>query len=124
MEYEEIEEDEINTAISLVNDDWYKAKEKNRENKPILKIFKKKDDGVLPSKDNGDKISIKQDENKNSKIIYKLSITGEPFLPFTSNKLFKILNILKPKWDESLNNSVNLKILNTKIPFLFDKIEN
>ena len=58
------------------------------------------------------------------KIIYKLSITGEPFLPFTSNKLFKILNILKPKWDESLNNSVNLKILNTKIPFLFDKIEN
>lgn len=58
------------------------------------------------------------------KIIYKLSITGEPFLPFTSNKLFKILNILKPKWDESLNNSVDLKILNTKIPFLFDKIEN
>ena len=58
------------------------------------------------------------------KIIYKLSITGEPFLPFTSNKLFKILNILKPKWDESLNNSVNLKILNTEIPFLFDKIEN
>ena len=58
------------------------------------------------------------------KIIYKLSITGEPFLPFTSNKLFKIFNILKPKWDESLNNSVNLKILNTEIPFLFDKIEN
>ena len=56
--------------------------------------------------------------------LYKLSITGEPFLPFTSNKLFKILNILKPKWDESLNNSVDLKILNTEIPFLFDKIEN
>ena len=58
------------------------------------------------------------------KIIYKLSITGEPFLPFTSNKLFKILNISKPKWNESLNNSVDLKILNTEIPFLFDKIEN
>ena len=52
------------------------------------------------------------------------NLKKEPFLPFTSNKLFKILNILKPKWDESLNNSVKLKILNTKIPFLFDKIEN
>ena len=69
MEYEEIEEDEINTAISLVNDDWYKAKEKNKENKPILKIFKK-EDNIFTSTENGDKISIKLDENKNPKIIY------------------------------------------------------
>ena len=67
---------------------------------------------------------FKENKERTEEIFYKLSITGEPFLPFTSNKLFKILNILKPKWDESLNNSVKLKILNTKIPFLFDKIEN
>ena len=58
------------------------------------------------------------------KIIYKLSITGEPFLPFTSKKIFKMLNISSHKWNDSLNNSVHLKILNTENPLLFDKIEN
>ena len=37
-EYEEIKEEGDNTAISLVNDDWIKTKEKNL----VLKIFKKK----------------------------------------------------------------------------------
>ena len=90
MEYEEIEEDEINTAISLVNDDWYKAKEKNKENKPILKIFKKKDDGVFPSKDNGDKISIKLDENKNPKIVYQKGAEDEPNLGGKKYAFFEI----------------------------------
>ena len=89
-EYEEIEEDEINTAISLVNDDWYKAKEKNKENKPILKIFKKKDDGVFPSKDNGDKISIKLDENKNPKIVYQKGAEDEPNLGGKKYAFFEI----------------------------------
>ena len=73
-EYEEIEEDEEikedgnNTAESLVNKDWFKAKEKNKENNLVLKIFKKKDDNAFQSKENGDKISIELDEKGNSKI--------------------------------------------------------
>ena len=65
MEYKEIEDEGYNTAISLVNDDWYKAKKKNL----VLKIFKKKDDETFPSRVNGDKISIKLEENVNSKIV-------------------------------------------------------
>ena len=63
-ENEEIEGDENNTAKSLVNDNWFKAKKNN----PVLKIFKKKGNNDFPSKDNGDKISIKLDENNNLKI--------------------------------------------------------
>ena len=71
-EYEEIKEDKNNTAKSLVNDAWYNAK----ENKPILKIFKKKaDNDIFTSKENGDKISIKLDEKGNFKIEY-LNETG------------------------------------------------
>ena len=72
-EYEEIKEDEDFikdekiTAKSLVNDNWLKAKEKNL----VLKIFKKKGDEVFPSKDNGNKISIKLDEKGNPKIVYQ-----------------------------------------------------
>ena len=63
-EYEEIEEDEINTAKSLVNNAWYSYKEKDL----VLKIFKKKDDNDI--QDNGDKISIKfgkDNKNKNTR---------------------------------------------------------
>ena len=66
-EYEEIKEDKNNTAKSLVNDAWYNAK----ENKPILKIFVKKEDNASPSESNGDKISIKSDEKGNPKIVYQ-----------------------------------------------------
>ena len=86
MEYEEIEEDEINTAISLVNDDWYKAKEKNL----VLKIFKKKNDNAFPSKENGDKISIKLDENKNPKIVYQKGAEDEPNLGGKKYAFFEI----------------------------------
>ena len=65
-EYEEIEEDENIKIKSLVNNTWYNAK----ENKPVLKIFKKKDDNAFPSKDNGDKISIKLKGKDNTKIAY------------------------------------------------------
>ena len=54
MEYEEIKEDENIKIKSLVNNTWYNSK----ENKPVLKIFKKKDSNDLPFKDNGDKILI------------------------------------------------------------------
>ena len=71
--YEEIKEDEENTAKSLVNYNWFKAKENNL----VLKIFKKKDNDISPSKDNVDKISIKLDGNNNSKIAY-LQKKGDP----------------------------------------------
>ena len=64
IEYKEIEDEGYKTAISKVNDDWYKHKEDL-----VLKIFKKKDDETFPSKVNGDKISIKLEENVNSKIV-------------------------------------------------------
>ena len=57
------------------------------------------------------------------KIIYNLSITGEPFLPFTSKKIFKILNISNYKWNDSLNNNVDITISNDNIELLFEKIE-
>ena len=66
-EYKEIKDEGNNTAESLVNNVWYKAK----ENKTILKIFKKKDDSVFPSKDNGDKILIKLNGKNNPKIPYQ-----------------------------------------------------
>ena len=67
-EYEEIKGNENITVKSLVNKDWYKAKEKNKENNLVLKIFKKKDDNAFQSKKNGDKISIKFEEKDNTKI--------------------------------------------------------
>ena len=62
-EYEEIKEEGKITAKSLVNNIWYNAK----KNKPVLKIFKKKDDNVSPSTENGDKISFKLDESNKLK---------------------------------------------------------
>ena len=82
-EYEEIKEDEDFikdekiTAKSLVNDNWLKAKEKNL----VLKIFKKKGDEVFPSKDNGEKISIKLDEKGNPVIVYQ-NLEGKKYAFF------------------------------------------
>ena len=76
-EYEEIKEYKNITAESLVSDDWFKAKENNKENNPVLKIFKKKDDNVFPSTGNGGKISIKLVWKDNSKIEY-LNETEDP----------------------------------------------
>ena len=66
-EYEEIEENEKITAISLVNNNWFKTKEKNL----VLKIFKNKEDKDFQSKDNGDKILIKFGKDNNPKITYQ-----------------------------------------------------
>ena len=82
-EYEEIEGEGNITAESLINKDWIKTKENN----PVLKIFKKKDNGLSPSEGNGDKISIKLDEN-NSKIAdqneaeNKLKLNGKKYAFF------------------------------------------
>ena len=84
MEYEEIEEDKNNTAKSLVNDNWFKAKKNN----PVLKIFKKKGDNAFSSKVNGDKFSIKFDVNNNPKItdeneaVDPLNLKGEKYALF------------------------------------------
>ena len=64
--YENIIKDEYDTAESLVNKGWLKAKENN----PVLKIFEKNNDNVFTSTENGDEISIKLAENDNSKIEY------------------------------------------------------
>ena len=66
-EYEEIKGNENITVKSLVNKDWYKAKEKNKENNLVLKIFKKKDDNAFQSK----KMEIKFQLNLRKKIILK-----------------------------------------------------
>ena len=60
---EEIKGNAKITAKSLVNDNWYNSK-KNL----VLKLFKKKDDNVFPSKGNNDKILIKLEGKKNPKI--------------------------------------------------------
>ena len=67
------EEDEIkgkknNTGISLVNHSWYQSK-KNL----VLRIFEKEKekDNVFTSTGSENKISIKLDENNNSKIVYQ-----------------------------------------------------
>ena len=57
------------------------------------------------------------------KAIYKLSITGEPFLPFTSKKIFKMLNISNYNWNDSLNNNINITISEDNIELLFEKFE-
>ena len=83
-EYEEIKEDKNITAKSLVNKDWFEAK----ENKPVLKIFKKKDDNAIPSEGNGDKISIKLEGKNNTKIAYlqkkedELNLKGKKYAFF------------------------------------------
>ena len=74
-EYEEIKGNENITVKSLVNKDWYKAKEKNKENNLVLKKKKKKDDNDI--QDNGDKISIKLKGKDNTKIAY-LQKKGDP----------------------------------------------
>ena len=72
-------------AKSLVNKNWYRAK----ENKPVLKIFEKEENGnVFTSTDNKYKISIKSDEEGNHKIVYQdesekeLNLEGEKYALF------------------------------------------
>jgi methionyl-tRNA synthetase len=41
-----------------------------------------------------------------SQIMAKLAIVTEPFLPFSSEKLFGMLNLKKQNWDSALNNTL------------------
>ena len=84
-EYEEIKGEGNNTAISLVNYDWFSGK-KNL----VLKIFKKKGNNDFLSKDNGDKISINLDKNNNPKITYQKGAEDEPNLGGKKYALFEI----------------------------------
>ena len=111
MEYEEIKNEGNNTAISLVNYNWFSGK-KNL----VLKIFKKKGNNDFLSKDNGDKISIKLDENNNSKITYQKGAEDEPNL---GGKKYAFFEIKTKKWEntvylycsdvESSGNKIDLK---------------
>ena len=85
MEYEEIKDEGNNTAISLVNYDWFRGK-KNL----VLKILKKKNNEDFQSKYNGDKISIKLDENNNPKIFYQKGAEDEPNLGGKKYAFFEI----------------------------------
>ena len=85
-EYEEIKEEGKITAKSLVNDNWFKTKENN----PVLKIFKKKDDNDIPSEGNGDKILIKLDKDNNPKIANQNEAEDKLKLEKKKYALFKI----------------------------------
>jgi len=66
-ENEEIKEYKNNTGIFLVNLNWYQSKKKDL----VLRFFEKEKDNVFTSTGNENKISIKLDENYNSKIAYQ-----------------------------------------------------
>lgn len=60
-----------------------------------------------------------------SQIMAKLAIVSGPFLPFTSEKLFGMLNLDKQKWDSALNNTLLPADHHIEKPsFLFEKIED
>jgi methionyl-tRNA synthetase len=60
-----------------------------------------------------------------SQIMAKLAIVTEPFLPFSSEKLFGMLNLKKQNWDSALNNTILLAgHCLDKPSFLFEKIED
>ena len=77
-------------AESLVNDNWFKAKEENKENNLVLKIFGKNNNDVFISKCNEDKISFKLEGKDNPKIAYlekkgdedSLNLGGEKYALF------------------------------------------
>ena len=89
-EYEEIKDEGNITAKTLISNDWYYAKEKNKENDLVLKIFKKKDDKAFPSTDNKYKISIKSNEEGNHKIAYQNESKQELKLEGKKYALFEI----------------------------------
>ena len=92
--YEEIKGEGNNTAISLVNYDWFSGK-KNL----VLKIFKKKGNNDFLSKDNGDKISINLDKNNNPKITYQKGAEDEPNL---GGKKYAFFEIKTKKWENTV----------------------
>ena len=100
--YENISKGENNIAESLVNDNWYKSKKNNL----VLKIFKKKDDDVFPSKDNGDKISFKLDEKNNTKISYLQKMEIKFHLNWM--KVINLKKLIKTKMKMNLNWKINL----------------
>ena len=85
------EKDENITAESLVNYNWYRAK-----NNLVLMIFKKEDDnGIFTSEGNEDKISFKLEGKDNPKIAYLQKKGDEDPLNLKGEKyaLFKIKTI-------------------------------
>ena len=85
LEYENIIKDEDITAESLVNSVWYSHKENL-----VVKIFEKDNDNVFTSTENEDKISIKLDENDNTKIAYQNATVDELKLKDKKYALFEI----------------------------------
>jgi len=63
--------------------------------------------------------------NVSLQIAANLAVLSEPFLPFTSNKLYNMLNLSKKRWDEAGDTEMLQAghVLN-KPEFLFEKIED
>ena len=58
-------------------------------------------------------------------ITVAISITSEPFMPFTSKKIKNMLNISNPKWEEAgKSNIINENHKLNKPELLFSKIED
>lgn len=74
-------------------------------------------------KTDGDR--VKTIINISIQIACNLAILGSPFLPFTSNKLFQLLNIPPLKWLAAKNtNNIPQEHLINKNELLFEKIED
>ena len=63
--------------------------------------------------------------NLAAQVVANIAIVGEPFLPFTSSKIFKLLGLNEHKWDEA--GTVNIMTKDDKVgepKLLFSKIED
>ncbi len=74
---------------------------------------------------------IKTDEDRVKSILYNsiqivvnIAILCEPLLPFTSIKIFKLLNILSKSWNDSSNNLIKSGHKLGEINHIFSKIED
>ena len=73
-----------------------------------------------------DPIRVEQILRTSYIIIIYLSVLSEPFLPFTSNKLMKMIGLNNFSWDmlDNINDNVDYNFKIDKIEMLFRKIED
>ena len=73
-----------------------------------------------------DPIRVEQILQTSYIIIIYLSVLSEPFLPFTSNKLMKMIGLNNFSWDmlDNINDNVDYNFKIDKIEMLFRKIED
>ena len=73
-----------------------------------------------------DPMRVEQILQTSHTIIIYLSVLSEPFLPFTSNKLMKMIGLNNFSWDmlDNINDNVDYNFKIDKIEMLFRKIED